>query len=97
MKLNLEPLSEFLDSKNLNYVSFGYGQIKAAAHRAASLYGIDWASKRPRTLEAVALRAELRQFILSLTPKTHSNKYVVWQRFCQYAIEGQRPRGDASA
>jgi hypothetical protein len=88
MKPHFEPLAEFLDPKNPGYIGFGYGQLKKTALRAAALFGVEWANKNPRSADAIALRQELRNLIMAFTPKSHSNKYVVWQRFCRYALDG---------
>jgi hypothetical protein len=67
--------------------SDGYGGQKKAAKLALESFGEEWVSKNPASVDAIVIRLNLRDIIKETTPKTHSNYYVVWQRFQKYALE----------
>lgn len=87
MIVSEQHLQESLSVKEFGYVGFGHRQLKYAAFIAARLYGDDWAYKNPSSLESIKLRQRLRDMVMASTPPSHSNRYVVWQRFRQYAIK----------
>ena len=80
------PIENALDVTQIEAVGFGYGQLKRAAKIAAEQHGIDWARKAPLSREGFYLRVQLRQTVLSCIHRGHSNRDVVWQRFCKYAL-----------
>ena len=82
-----ENLDELFDPRNTGFVGFGYKEIKSSAELAAQRYGCEWAKKFPSTKEARQLKGRIRRIVYLKTPVGHSNKYVVWQRYRQYALE----------
>lgn len=87
MENAFSTISDLLNPGKSGLVGFGYKQLKASAELAAQEYGCEWAMKHPITQEAIELNKKFRRIVLSQTPSTHSNKYVVWQRFRQYALK----------
>ena len=80
------PIENALDVTQIEAVGFGYGQLKRAAKIAAEQHGIDWARKAPLSREGFYLRIQLRQTVRNSIHRAHSNRDVVWQRFCKYAL-----------
>jgi hypothetical protein len=87
MENSLNTINELLDPGKNGFVGFGYKQIRSSAELAAQKYGCEWAKKYPPTQEMIELKEKIRRIVLSQTPRTHSNKDVVWQRFRQYALK----------
>ncbi len=86
MPTEQKAIENALDVSQKGSMGFGYGQLKRAAIIAAQQYGTDWARKAPPSRDAFHLRQQLRQIVLTSIHETHSNKDVVWQRFCNYAL-----------
>ena len=78
-----ERIRELMKKSHLG--SDGYGAQIIAAKLAFSTFGSDWISKSPATVDAIVIRLNLRDIVKETTPKSHSNYYVVWQRFQHYA------------
>ncbi len=97
MDYSPNEISRLLDVSNRDFIGFGYGAIKYSAEYTAKIYGCDWAMRFPTTREAVILKQQIRDLVMSHIPKNHSNKDVVWQRYRQYAIKfcSQRPLATA--
>jgi hypothetical protein len=87
MDNSLDSICALLGHGSNNYIGFGHGQIKSAAELAAQRYGCEWAKKHPSNQEAIILRRRIRDTVMSHTPKNHSNRDVVWQRFRLYALD----------
>jgi len=78
-----ERIRELMKKSHLG--SDGYGAQIIAAKLAYSTFGSDWIAKDPATVDAIVIRLNLRDIVKETTPKSHSNYYVVWQRFQNYA------------
>ena len=78
-----ERIRELMKKSHLG--SDGYGAQIIAAKLAYSTFGSDWIAKDPAKVDAIVIRLNLRDIVKETTPKSHSNYYVVWQRFQNYA------------
>jgi hypothetical protein len=67
--------------------SRGYGYLRTAAERAMAMYGTAWLHEPTRGSKESKIREKLKQLVFQTTPKTHSNRSVVWRRFQDYALE----------
>lgn len=67
--------------------SRGYGFLRTAAERAIAMYGTAWLHEPTAGSRESKIRDKLQQLVFQTTPKSHSNRSVVWRRFKDYALE----------
>lgn len=67
--------------------SRGYGFLRKAAEHAIAMYGTAWLHEPTAGSRESKIRDKLQQLVFQTTPKSHSNRSVVWRRFKDYALE----------
>jgi len=87
MNEKLTVIGTLLDTNNKGLIGFGHRSIKSFAEQIVRVYGAEWARKHPPNEEAVQLKMQIRDLVMSHVPPSHSNRDVVWLRCRKYALQ----------